>query len=177
MIIAVDFDATCVTHEYPNIGEDIGAVPVLKALTDNGHKLILWTMRDYQTSHGVLPQGVVESGKDCLSEAVKWFEDRDIPLWGINKNPEQDWTNSPKVYAHIYIDDAAFGIPLRYNQTIHPRPFVDWTVLGSRMYSYGYIDYDQIVECFKYWRKLRMYPELSALTMDEAINKVLYGTK
>jgi hypothetical protein len=25
-IIAVDFDGTCVTHEYPSIGKDIGAV-------------------------------------------------------------------------------------------------------------------------------------------------------
>jgi predicted mannosyl-3-phosphoglycerate phosphatase (HAD superfamily) len=45
MIIAVDFDGTCVTHEYPRIGRDIGAAPVLKRLTDAGHKLILWTMR------------------------------------------------------------------------------------------------------------------------------------
>ena len=26
MIIAIDFDGTCVTHEYPKIGKDIGAV-------------------------------------------------------------------------------------------------------------------------------------------------------
>ena len=45
MYIAVDFDGTCVTHEYPNIGKDIGAVPVLKKLTDSGHKIILNTMR------------------------------------------------------------------------------------------------------------------------------------
>jgi hypothetical protein len=30
VIIAVDFDGTCVTHEYPKVGRDIGAVPVLK---------------------------------------------------------------------------------------------------------------------------------------------------
>ena len=32
MIIAVDFDVTCVTHEFPKVGKDIGAVPVLKEL-------------------------------------------------------------------------------------------------------------------------------------------------
>ena len=32
MVIALDFDGTVVTHEYPYIGEDIGAVPVLKEL-------------------------------------------------------------------------------------------------------------------------------------------------
>jgi hypothetical protein len=45
MIIAIDFDGTCVTHEYPYIGKDIGAVPVLKELVSSGHQLILFTMR------------------------------------------------------------------------------------------------------------------------------------
>ena len=45
MIIAVDFDGTCVSHEYPKVGKDIGAVPVLKALVEIGHKIILNTMR------------------------------------------------------------------------------------------------------------------------------------
>ena len=45
MYIAIDFDGTCVTHEYPNIGKDIGAIPVLKQLVKDGHKLILYTMR------------------------------------------------------------------------------------------------------------------------------------
>ena len=46
MIINIDFDATCVTHDYPNVGKDIGAIPVLKLLVTEGHKLILFTMRD-----------------------------------------------------------------------------------------------------------------------------------
>ena len=49
MVIAVDFDGTCTTHEYPSIGKDIGAVPVLKKLVRNGHKLIIWTMRSVKT--------------------------------------------------------------------------------------------------------------------------------
>ena len=32
MDIAIDFDGTCVTHEFPLVGKDIGAAPVLKAL-------------------------------------------------------------------------------------------------------------------------------------------------
>ena len=113
MIIAIDFDGTCVTHEYPRIGKDIGAVPILKELIEKGHKLILYTMR---------------SG-DLLDEAVNWFIDNDIKLWGINKNPEQwKWTSSPKVYANIYIDDAAFGAPLvTYNSKYYPhRPYINW---------------------------------------------------
>jgi hypothetical protein len=111
MYIAVDFDGTCVTHEYPNIGKDIGAVPVLKKLTDSGYKIILNTMR---------------SGKE-LAAAIKWFIDNDIPLFGANENPTQkSWTTSPKVHAHIYIDDAALGCPLKNDPSISDRPYVDW---------------------------------------------------
>ena len=110
MIIALDFDGTVVTHEYPYIGEDIGAVPVLKELTAAGHKLVLFTMR---------------SGK-LLDDAVAWFERNGVDLYAINENPEQkSWTSSVKVHANIYIDDCALGCPIRFEDGIR-RPFVDW---------------------------------------------------
>lgn len=34
MIIAVDFDGTCVTHEFPRVGAEIGAAEVLKDRPD-----------------------------------------------------------------------------------------------------------------------------------------------
>ena len=43
MDIVIDFDGTCVTHEFPLVGKDIGAIPVLKKLVENGHNLILFT--------------------------------------------------------------------------------------------------------------------------------------
>ena len=110
MIIALDFDGTVVSHEYPHIGGDIGAVPVLKELVAAGHKLILFTMR---------------SGK-LLDDAVAWFERNGIELYAVNENPEQkSWTSSVKVHANIYIDDCALGCPIRYEEDIR-RPFVDW---------------------------------------------------
>lgn len=109
MIIAVDFDGTCVTHKYPAIGEDIGAGPVLREIVENGHKIILYTMR---------------SGKQ-LEEAVDWFDVEDIDLYGVNKNPTQEeWTKSPKAYANLYIDDAALGVPLIFPKG--ERPHVNW---------------------------------------------------
>ena len=42
-IIAIDFDGTVVTHAYPHMGMDAGAVPVLKELVANDCKLILYT--------------------------------------------------------------------------------------------------------------------------------------
>lgn len=118
LYIGIDFDGTCVTHEYPRVGKDIGAVPVLKKLTDSGHLLILNTMR---------------SGKE-LDDAVQWFIDNDIPLYGVNENPSQkSWTSSPKVYAHLYIDDAALGCLLKMDNAVSDRPFVNWDAVEEHL--------------------------------------------
>lgn len=115
MYIAIDFDGTCVTHDYPRIGKDIGAVTVLKRLVEAGHKLILNTMR---------------SGKE-LQDAIDWFKENGIELYGANENPTQkSWTQSPKVYARLYIDDAALGCPLKMDLNLSNHPFVDWKVVS-----------------------------------------------
>lgn len=134
MIIAIDFDGTCVTHEFPKVGKDIGAVPVLKKLTDFGHQLVLFTMRSHLQEGTAEPNSLqwdnedkIKLETDVLDDAINWFKENNIPLYGININPSQvNWTKSPKVYAQLYIDDAALGCPLMYNIYISSRPFVDW---------------------------------------------------
>lgn len=119
MIIAIDFDGTCVTHEYPEVGKDIGAVPILKELVNQGHQLMLWTMRGNKST---------TTDVDTLQDAIDWFRQNGIPLWGVNENPEQTksgWTNSNKQYAQLYIDDAALGCPL-VSDSRSVRPFADW---------------------------------------------------
>ncbi len=119
--IAIDFDGTVVTHEYPQIGEDVGAVPVLKELVEHGYRLILYTMR-----HGEL-----------LDAAVKWFRDRDIPLYAVNENPSQHrWTSSPKVHADIYIDDSGLGTPIRFVDNSR-RPVADRVKLRKHLVDQG----------------------------------------
>ena len=127
MYICIDFDGTCVTHEFPSIGKDIGAIPVLKELVKNNHKLILFTMRSNMKDVKSLDYNIHSQSGNYLDEAVEWFKNIKIPLYGINVNPNQiTWTESPKAYGHLYIDDAALGIPLKYNINISERPFVDW---------------------------------------------------
>ena len=140
MEIAIDFDGTCTTHEFPKIGKDIGAIPVLKELVNNGHKLILFTMRADREVKGETghPDILDEIGL-FLTDAINWFKINDIPLYGIQSNPTQkNWTTSPKCYAQLYIDDAALGCPLKQDYISHPdghyagepvpdgRPYVDW---------------------------------------------------
>ena len=111
MKIVIDFDGTVVTHEYPFIGKNIGAIPVLKKLVEHGHQLILFTMR---------------SGT-FLNDAVKWFNDNGIQLYGVQTDPDQkEWTDSPKAYGQLIIDDAALGCPLITNIDYSLRPYADW---------------------------------------------------
>ena len=111
MIINIDFDGSVVTHDYPNVGKDIGAIPVLKRLIAEGHKLILFTMRD----------------KKEFDDAVFWFLENEIPLYGLQTNPMQrSWTTSPKSYAQLMIDDSALGCPLIDNPEVSNRPYINW---------------------------------------------------
>jgi hypothetical protein len=129
-IICCDFDGTMVTHAYPNIGKDIGSSIWLRKLNKLGIRIILWTMRSDN----------VENKQFYLSEAVNWCTANNIELFGINRNPEQTWTTSPKAYAHKYIDDAAYGIPLIYPWK--ERPYVDWGIVGPDLMEWASLDHD-----------------------------------
>lgn len=121
----IDFDGTVVTHEYPFIGKDIGAVPVLHKMIASGCNLILFTMR---------------SGK-TLDDAIKWFENNNIELYGIQTNPKQKtWTTSPKSLADLMIDDSALGCPLKIDTSLSNRPFVDWVAVEKLLIEKGIIN-------------------------------------
>lgn len=129
MIIAVDFDGTCVTHEFPEVGRDIGAAPVLQDLVRNGHQLILYTVRSFLSNDEEFSGG--------LPEAIEWFGKNGIPLFGINNNPEQAaWSSSPKVYCHLVIDDINLGTPLIY-PIDGGRPYVDWVKVRKMLCKLG----------------------------------------
>lgn len=99
MTIAVDFDGTIVTHEYPRIGrERTFATDTLKQLINDGHQLILWTVRE-----GTL-----------LNDAVNWCKERGVEFYAINRDyPEEERENnnnfSRKLKVDLWIDDRNIG--------------------------------------------------------------------
>ena len=98
MNIAVDFDGTIVTHEYPNIGKELPfAVETLRQLQRDGHKIILWSVREGQ----------------LLEEAIEWCRARGLEFYASNKDyPEetrQDKHYSRKLKAELFIDDRNLG--------------------------------------------------------------------
>lgn len=99
MKIAVDFDGTIVEHRYPEIGKEIPfATATLKQLIGDGHKLILWSVRE---------------GK-LLEEAVEWCRKKGIVFYSVNgdyddDSPEKSRHYSRKIKADIFIDDRNVG--------------------------------------------------------------------
>lgn len=98
MTIAVDFDGTIVEHRYPEIGREIPfATETLKMLTKEGHRLILWSVRE---------------GK-LLEEAVAWCRERGLEFYAVNHDyPEENTNNdnySRKLKVELFIDDRNLG--------------------------------------------------------------------
>ena len=121
MVIGIDFDGCLVSWNFPLVGKDIGSAEVCRDLVKKGVKIILYTMRD----------------KEFLDDAVKWCKDNNIELYGINENPSQNWSDSRKVHADIYIDDQALGCPLKVDKKISERPFVDWVKIRKMLEDKG----------------------------------------
>jgi hypothetical protein len=108
MIIAVDFDGTvCIGNNYPDIGNPrIWLIDILKALRNDGHKLILWTCR----SNSSVPELGFNNDHD-LDDAIEWCRQFGLEFDAINENlNESKYPNvklSRKIFANIYIDDRA----------------------------------------------------------------------
>ena len=95
-IIAVDFDGTLVTDEFPEIGEINHSIweKILSA-QESGSKIILWTSRD----------------NERLKQAVEFCAERGLHFDAINDNLDECKVlfnnNTRKVYANEYWDDKA----------------------------------------------------------------------
>lgn len=123
LIIGVDFDGTIVEHKFPDIGKPVpGAIETLRECQRRGARLVLWTMRSDSES------------EPYLAHAVAFLHENGIEPWGVNANPETNWTSSPKAYCHVYIDDSALGCPLMPATTTR-RPMVDWSRVRPELLS------------------------------------------
>lgn len=143
--ITVDSDGTCFTHEFPAIGKDIGAQYVLKCLTDNGHLLIVNTMRcDHEFIPNSLDPDITNIKGLFLTEALNWYKKYDIPIYGVGENPTQhSWTSSKKPYSVYDIDDINIGTPLLIIPELSSRPFVDWCEIAWILYKLKLLTLDQ----------------------------------
>jgi hypothetical protein len=98
MIIAVDFDGTLNSAEWPKLGAPVPFAPgVMRRLKEDGHYLIINTCRE---------------GK-AQTDAVNWLLDHEIPFDRINDHHPANIIkyggDARKIYADIYIDDHNLG--------------------------------------------------------------------
>ena len=101
MIIAVDFDGTIVEHKYPAIRKELPfATATLRQLIKDGHKLILWSVRE----------------GELLEQAVKWCEERGVYFYAANqdigendKDVQEAGNYTRKLKVQMFIDDRNVG--------------------------------------------------------------------
>jgi len=104
-VIAVDFDGTIVTHNYPEIGTPIiHIINYLKEQKRIGNQLILWTCR---------------SGKE-LMDAVEYCKSIGVFFDAVNedisriKDSDFGRKKSCKVCADLYLDDRSLKLEEAY---------------------------------------------------------------
>lgn len=113
--IGVDFDNTVVNRFEEEIPWSIRTI---LDLMNEGHKIILYTAR----------------GGERLIEAIEYLEVRGVELYGVNENKSQKyWSDSGKVFCHMYIDDLALGCPLDDDGC------VDWERVRDELFDLGYL--------------------------------------
>ena len=100
-IIAFDFDGTLtMTNTFPDIGEPRPfAKQVVNLLHDIGVTVLIWTCRDADDIH------------DDITPMIKWLKEHDFRYSGINSVIEHSYFpyEARKIYAHMYVDDRAYG--------------------------------------------------------------------
>ncbi len=141
LLFCLDFDNTCAFEYFPEVGPDVPyAEQVLKRMQEAGHKIILWTARTGQQ----------------LADAVHWFNEKKIVLYGINDNPSPDpclaekYGIPRKIVPDWFIDDRNLGCPLKTFVTEHDpetgkhveHEAVDWIKLEEIMIQRKILPYE-----------------------------------
>lgn len=99
-IIAVDFDGTLYTDDYPEVGVPIWrTIKYCKGQQQKGATLILWTCRN---------------GAD-LTEAIQLCKNVGLHFDYVNENAKENLAmyggvDNRKIYADEYIDDKAINV-------------------------------------------------------------------
>lgn len=109
LTLAIDFDGTIVEESWPDIGAiKPGAKEVINQLVEDGHYIIIWTMR-----HG-----------KYRYEAEHFLWMNQISFHKINENHPASFieyeTDTRKVGADIFIDDKnILGLPETWEEIYH----------------------------------------------------------
>ena len=146
IIVAIDIDDTIIPHTYPNFDPATilpGCLQALQAVCQMSDRVgvVLCSMRhtNYYRGNPSPPRGNQQPRKlepvfrptrngDTITPVAEYLKANSVRILGINEAPGQwRWTNSPKAYYHVLIDDRNIGIPLT------DEGCVDWAVVGPML--------------------------------------------
>jgi len=105
-VIAVDFDGTLCTNNWPEVGvsQTVHKLLISSLIMAHrkGHIIILWTCREDTED------------RKYLAEALEYCKKNNIPIDYVNEAPPEMkklWGNDPrKICADVYIDDRSINI-------------------------------------------------------------------
>lgn len=128
--IFLDFDGTVVEHAYPQIGNSNPlALEVIKKLQDNGHLLILNTMRVH------FDDGSLQASLDYLNKHPAVSGIKIIRYTSSKIHPKPWHKEKLKLADDIFIDDLALDVPLI--DTREHGPMVNWKEVEKQLIEAG----------------------------------------
>ena len=148
-IIAIDFDDTLNingAHKYPICGSvRPHAKEVLDFMHKLGIKIVIWTSRDVAYNQDE------KKIYDHMTPMIKWLDRKKIHYDAINKSIQfaPYHYNGRKVYAHMYIDDRAFG----WTGAEDGKDEIFYDVLRSFLIKVCSFKYEEANICVYYCRK------------------------
>ena len=102
MIIAIDFDGTIVTDQFPEVGELVaGAKDAINQLYKDGYTIIIWSCRTGSKK----------------AKAIEFLVKQGVKFHYFNEScfenlKQYNFVDTRKVYADLYIDDRMlFKLP------------------------------------------------------------------
>jgi len=127
--IAVDFDGTLCTVNYPEIGEPRPRIiDIVKHWKDDGHTLILWTCR------------VDMDDRKYLTEAVEWCKEQGLEFDFVNENDPKRIAlysmDTRKVSADLYFDDKNVQLDIEHDDR-NVNEIAQSLIHGNRQEDYG----------------------------------------
>lgn len=133
LTIYLDFDGTVVEHAYPIIGApNPGAIDVIGALQQNGHKIVLNTLR------ADLNDGSLEEAMAYLNSDEHGMDE--IIHFELKKLDPLAYPSGIKAtFQHVFIDDTSRNVPLRPNIFLPVGMMVDWRIVKADFLRYGLI--------------------------------------
>lgn len=136
--IYLDFDGTCVEHNYPSIGRcNFGCIEVIDKLQKAGHQIILNTYRSE------LDEKAFKNSIEWFDKAYMFLRERNLdfdlkPIEYLDHKIDPvtwNWEYFRKE-GIIMIDDYSYGIPLK-KAAMTEGKMVDWDLLDKEFILNG----------------------------------------